>query len=215
MTMPAPGGAPRRRTARRVSIAGALIGAAALLAGCQTTAGDLAAAGYHEWQPIPPGAIAARSTAGTFPGVEGRERRTPNEVYQHMVLVNETTVPGQNELVVMADTASFFANRQGVPRIGQYQFRADDVSAMIAEAFAGASEIRDPQLRRNSYGPFYYVEAFFTGRANCVLAWQVLDNRDGGYPVRANRVTTRYRMCDPSKSTAELLADFEGLTLAL
>lgn len=214
MTITATGGAPRRRTVRRVSIAGAMLAAAALVGACQATGGQ-SAFGLYEWQPIPPGAIAARSTDPSFEGVEGRERRTPNEIYQHMVLANETTVPGQNELVIMADTAGFFANRDGVPRLGTYEFKAGDVNAMIAEAFAGATEIRDPQLRRNDYGPYYYVEAYYTGRANCVLAWQVLDNREGGFPIRANRVTTRYRMCDPAKSTADLLAGFEGLYLAI
>lgn len=212
MTASSTGGAPRRRTARALSFACTLAGAA-VLAACQTTSPTLS--GTHEWRSLPPGQLAAQGPDGPFDGVEGRERRTSLEVYQQMALANETTVPGQNEIVVMADVASFWATRQGVPRLGDYSFTAPEISRMISEAFEGASDIRDPALRRNDYGPFYVVEAYYPGRANCVLAWQVLDNREGDYPFGAKRVTTRYRKCDPSKSTAELLADFQGLRLTL
>jgi hypothetical protein len=205
-------------TAHRFAPA-AIVTTSLLTGACATNSSSFgepstASSDIGRWVPVDPSR--ARVAVESSKALSARQLRTSQgELVQAVTLANNTAVPGDNQLVAAFDYGppSIFATDIHAPKVGHYAMAPAVLNGLLAEMLPRAVVAGEPQIRRNRYGLYGYVEAEYPGQAKCVLAWQMLDGADtpGGNPPR--RTGIRMRVCDARAQTADLVAPFDKLRL--
>lgn len=138
--------------------------------------------------------------------VDVREKRFGNGVRQEIALAADSSVRGENLILVSYRDGPH--SPMGQPEITLPKDFETDIAAEIEQYFSGQSLRIEDVVLRNAYGP-YGLASGRLGAANCVYLWQSVG--DLKQYIRTARVspyhietTVRVRLCRGGVSVAQL-----------
>ncbi|MEM7021030.1 MAG: cellulose biosynthesis protein BcsN [Pseudomonadota bacterium] len=140
-----------------------------------------------------------------------RQRIDGDDMLERVVLANNTTAPGENEIVVRTKrrgTLVTYMLRGGFDN----PYSEGSVKDRIAEEFPGHADVSTPLDRANRHGPYRYVTATY-GDVHCILAWQLMDAQAAA-TGQTHTFAVDMRLCDKDRDTDELIALFDQIDLS-
>lgn len=189
------------------------------LVGCSNGFGGSTAADPHlfqPWQRVPASAIGVRFDGAEAPeAIAARARIGDGVRVYEAVLANATFAYGENKLIVAVREARDDRPLALDSELVTFTFTPATVDRNFAILLKGARRLSEPTPRRNRYGAYYFVAAAYPGGAECVYAWQHVDDHRTSFSPGAADAAVQFRYCDPDRAPAELIAMFDGLVLEL
>jgi hypothetical protein len=131
---------------------------------------------------------------------------------EDMVLANDTALPRENRLTLRTRWTGIGR----LPFMGESPmapYTVERVDALAAREFPSATTVSMVQERRNQRGRYAYRIATYADGSTCVLAWQIVEASQ----VNGHKGTysLEYRFCAPNRSTATMLALYDGVNIQL
>lgn len=199
-------------------LAVALLALGGLLAGC--TPGfrrDLGDRLPTMWQRIQPDDVPVLLPAGGTARAIAARRRTVGDVFDSytLILANPTSLPGENRLAMDVEWVpdSIFGALSRPDRPYPVPLYTEErLLATLKREFPGMDVSIGDTVRRNRYGDYDFAMARDES-AVCVLAWQLIDDRERILPETLAAVRLEWRVCGNGRSPEPLLRPFEGLTI--
>jgi len=144
------------------------------------------------------------------------EERFANAVKQRIVLDNDSSTPGQNEI-----DATFWGptDPRNVPlgnRVPMDHTKLADIQKELREAFPRVAMRISDYYVQNGYGPFGYAVGRTASGSMCLYAWQLISapRNKFGQPASGGAIRLRVRLCR-GRTTEDLLLRFMyGLTIS-
>lgn len=169
------------------------------------------------WRPVPVDAVPVLLPPAS-PPMLGARSRAIGEIFRsyHIVLANPTVLPHENRLDMDVEwlapgILSALDRPQKPYPVPLYTL--ERLNETLETEFPGLEpRIGDGGMTR--YGVYDYAYAT-DGTTVCVLAWQLITDREKVLPETLDSIRLEWRMCGPGYEPASLLAPFEGLRLTV
>lgn len=205
---------------RLPTLAVALLALGTLLSGCAPGfRRDLGDRLPTLWSRIQPGDVPVLLPAdGSVRAIAAR-RRTIGEVFDsyNLVLANPTSLPGENRLSMdvewVPDSILGALSRPDRPYPVPL-YTEERLLATLKREFPDMDPAIGDTVRRNRYGDYDFAMARNTTSV-CVLAWQLIDDRERILPETLAAIRLEWRVCGNGRSAEALLRPFEGLILTV
>lgn len=139
-----------------------------------------------------------------------RQRVEGDDTVERIVLANNTTAPGENEIVVRTEQRGTLMSllRGGFDN----PYTEKSIDDRIDEEFPDDAEVSLPLDRTNRHGPYRYVTATY-GNVRCVLAWQLVDAQ-AEITGKTHTYAVDMRLCDDDRNADDLIAVFDQIDLS-
>lgn len=134
-----------------------------------------------------------------------RQTGTNGGTRQEIIYANQTTVPGENALIIVTGATSQ-SKRRGGPN-------PNEISQALKSEFPGVSMRIDPVIGHNAYGVYGTATANLGKGGGCVYAWQAVD-RNSAAGIN-EPFAARLRYCHPTIGPDILAGLLGGLTLGV
>lgn len=198
----------------------ALLALGALLSGCAPGfRRDLGDRLPTLWSRVQPGDVPVLlPTDGGARPIAAR-RRTIGEVFDsyNLILSNPTSLPGENRLsldVEWVPDSIFGAMTRPDRPYPVPLYTEERLLKTLSREFPDMDPAVGDTVRRNRYGDYDFAIARNETSA-CVLAWQLIDDRERILPETLAAIRLEWRVCGSGRSVEALLRPFEGLILTV
>lgn len=144
-----------------------------------------------------------------------RERIIGNVLTQRTVFANRTQLPGENylQLRLVYNPYAYRSNAFYDATEHRINWTEADLQDRLADEFPDLNARIDSQILTNLYGHYGFANARAGRDANCVFAWQSINQDERVLPVTIRAMGLEFRFCDPTLTTPQMLDLFSRASL--